>query len=689
MAFEKMGIGAGLTFDSGKAVSNMNKAKVGFMGVQRAADNLKLAVSRVGGAFQAFNTLGLAVGGSLIYTFTRIVSEGIKFNKEMENAKIAVATLIAVAKGINIDQAMREAGDAADRLLIISAQTAGEMSDLMDIFKNIGGPMVKAGKPMNEILKLTGDTANAAFALGRSYMYMGQSIGKLQMGLFPAGLDLIPIMKSYGLIAADMDQGQWRDLGSVKRAQILTAAMEKLGVASANIQNSWEGVTSTFRSLRRVIQGAFAEGFMIEAKKHLIGINGILFKNLDVIKATAKEWGEKVVKGIMFTIEHVKKLREEFGLFLGQVKSVGIFLAHNASRVEGILNRFGLSMKPIVDFASKFGVQIGGWIVVLSPLVPIFGFIIGKFTAIFGIVTAIGPAIAFLLSPIGLIAAAIGAIFALDSAGFIQTFKSIKPIIERIGSRLINIVKAVLPGIKVFLKAVGGLIQAILPPVLKVIDSVVFMVQRFMPILNMIFDGLGMLIDVLTPVVKFIVDEVAKVLMDVFEFIGELASEFMIVIKAIGKFIEEWIIDPIMHAISALSDFTDYFTGGKGETTDPNVLAKQLEAQGLSPSDARKKALEMTKKEGKPARPGAARPIEKPIPAKIAEKKEDKDKKIYTVPLPDKQPCIDANMTTNLNVDGRKVATATERHHTEIDDRAGYNQAPWQTRIARTQGVRT
>ena len=64
MAFESLGLGARLLFDTGRAVQEMSRASAGFMGLNRSVDRVSTGVSKMSAGFKqmTFSTAALTAG---------------------------------------------------------------------------------------------------------------------------------------------------------------------------------------------------------------------------------------------------------------------------------------------------------------------------------------------------------------------------------------------------------------------------------------------------------------------------------------------------------------------------------------------------------------------------------------------------------------------------------------------------
>ena len=249
-------------------------------GFDRAEAYTQKRAQTLGGIFKnAFSfTIGMGMFQALQRGFNAVVGETVGFNSMMEQAQIGFTTMLGSAK---------KAQAFLDEMADFAAKTPFEFPDLLDSSKR----MMAMGFAANDVLptmKAVGNTA-AGLGLGRDGMNritlaLGQMRTKAKVSgeemrqLTEAGVPVWEMLaEAMGISTKKaMELSQKGLIPADKAIKMLTDGMNKrFPDMMKNMENTWQGVTSTIKDVWRMTLGAISSG---------------LFKNLTLWLQGVRDW---------------------------------------------------------------------------------------------------------------------------------------------------------------------------------------------------------------------------------------------------------------------------------------------------------------------------------------------------------------------------------------------------------------
>lgn len=568
MAFENLGIGGVLRFEARAAVSNMGAAERAFKGVETRANQLSTSVSRIGSGLQRLNIGGniLSLAGGL--SLAGLVREGINFNKEMETAKIAIATVMAATTKTPLQENIEGAATAMDRLNVISAQTPGEIMDLVGIYQMMAGPITAAGGEMEDILELSKGTAIMAGVLKRSFADTGATMAKMQAGSAEAGNDIIIMLRSMGLLTETT--AEWREMLPEQRLKRIKEIMGTFAESGEMVGQTFDAQSSTIKSLGKIILGAFTETLFKRITQTLGGMAKSFYDNEKAVLATARAWGEKFGAAVEFVGEAVV----ETGRFMVDMFSLA---RHWIQKGTDALDRFGLAIDMQVlgklTFIATTFVAISA---AISPLLSLVGLFAGKIAAIGSILSGLVGVIAAIAVPLLIVAGIIAGIFLLfrmegESIGDtlaraadagLELWARLKavvlPIVDYLLQAFENIKntgakfwEGIQPGLANLRLAIVGIINLIftivdmlVPIIGKIIVGITKVIEALRPGLTIIFNLVARIVRVIVDALSVIVPKVIAILGPIIDVLLKIAVKLGEVFSKIWQFLE-----PVISAI--------------------------------------------------------------------------------------------------------------------------------------------
>lgn len=343
-------------------------------------------------------------------------------------------------------------------------------------------------------------------------------------------------------------------------------------------------------------------------------------------------------------------------------------------------------------------------------LKPIFDLAAKTFARVLDVV---GPVLAKVIAAVLPMFRALMKIRMAIQLGLVQAFVALKPAIEIVIGLFMLI-------LEIAMWAVGKIAWAVENIMVPVIEGAAWVLNKIIDVLIAIVDG-----------VMWVVDVVRGVFAAAWNFLGD-------VVKTIGGVINDYIVEPIKRVIGMLSDAVGWIGDTVGAVG--SAVAGAANAVGTAASDAASygvsklgdavgflgQTLGLVEKEQKNGETWSQMMWKMGMSAEEYEMRVNSlkatlfalrdvavatynslkgiatatlgafsgpsvENQITTTNITDKRQeiAVQVGVTnkTDLCIDGRKVASATQRHETEIMERSGFSNTPWQTRRAQVSGV--
>lgn len=258
-------------------VDKAHTVSVRASGVNNLIHQLALASA----AFYGIKGVMNAIQGS----FDAIIGSGLEYQKQIENARIGIASIYASMTQINgtkttFEQGLGIANEVVDKLQQVAAVTAATPKDLLTTFQGLAGPGLGAGMTTDELIKFTTTGVNAAKAMMLPPTQFIQELRDLvQGGIQPASST---IATALGLRDSDIKAMKSSADGLFK------SLMEKMEGFSEGASMYTETITGKMELLKQAFVRASAEftsTFEVEIKSALDGISS-LFADIDTKAGT-------------------------------------------------------------------------------------------------------------------------------------------------------------------------------------------------------------------------------------------------------------------------------------------------------------------------------------------------------------------------------------------------------------------
>lgn len=276
--------------NTGQAQTQLSKLERVIQYVDRAhtvsvrasgVNNLIHQLALVSAAFYGIKGVMNTIQGS----FDAIIGSGLEYQKQIENARIGIASIYASMTQINgtkttFEQGLGIANEVVDKLQQVAAVTAATPKDLLTTFQGLAGPGLGAGMTTDELIKFTTTGVNAAKAMMLPPTQFIQELRDLvQGGIQPASST---IATALGLRDSDIKAMKNSADGLFK------SLMEKMEGFSEGAGMYTETITGKMELLKQAFVRASAEftsTFEVEIKSALDGISS-LFADIDTKAGT-------------------------------------------------------------------------------------------------------------------------------------------------------------------------------------------------------------------------------------------------------------------------------------------------------------------------------------------------------------------------------------------------------------------
>jgi tape measure domain-containing protein len=285
------------------------------------------------GAFSV--ALGIGVFEAVKMGFQTIASTAIDFNAQMEQARIGFTTMLGSAERAEVF--LRDMADFA-------AKTPFEFPELLDASKR----MLAYGFAAGDVLPIMEAVGNASAAVGlgteginRIILALGQMRAKGKVSaeemrqLTETGIPAWEILaEAMNKTTAEiMDMQQKGLIPAHEAIQILIEGMNKrFPNMMKNMENTWEGVTSTIKDIWQMTIGKLTEN---------------LFEGL-------KTW----LQGVRDWMSDFYDTFQQFGLQAALTKSFGPEIAALVSILSAVMRGFGTIVRAVTGFITQYGKQI-------------------------------------------------------------------------------------------------------------------------------------------------------------------------------------------------------------------------------------------------------------------------------------------------------------------------------------------
>lgn len=312
-----------------------------------------------GGAYVGINAISGAISG--------MTRDAFAFEQEMQGMQIGIAQLMTNVEGITFAEAMTGAQEVSDQLQLLAVDSSATTAQLTSIYQGIYGPIRRAGASMEDLLTLTGNSANAAAALGIDYAQASRDISGMARGT--AGMDnrTFSMLTSMGLITESAQE--FNRLNPAERLARLQSAFAGFAEGGSVMGATIAGQVSTLTDAYQLLRRAFYAPIFARLTESLASVNNAIKNNFGQIRDALTRMGTSVGAILTPAFDFVGKriiwVANHFDQVTRRIYQVG-------NRMADVVRQIRQSVPQIMRAARLFGElaaarQILGTAAALAP----------------------------------------------------------------------------------------------------------------------------------------------------------------------------------------------------------------------------------------------------------------------------------------------------------------------------------
>lgn len=229
--------------------SSLDKATSGFDKLQSSAHSFNGVLdSIIGGMWHLGVAAAEGIGAAVVGGFGLALHESIKFNEQMENSQVGIATMANAAEGLNgfldpkeaFGNQYRLAGDVIKQMRQDAMKLPGTFADLQRIMTDISGPGENIGMGQANIEKMSAEAMSAAAAMNLPFKQVGMQIGEMLSGSARITNRTFRGLNT-GYSAKDFNK-----LSATDRRHVTEDALGKMQAGKETAMGSWSTISSNF-----------------------------------------------------------------------------------------------------------------------------------------------------------------------------------------------------------------------------------------------------------------------------------------------------------------------------------------------------------------------------------------------------------------------------------------------------------
>lgn len=272
-------------------------------------------------AARATALAGVALAGVGAYLGGRLVKSGIEFNSTMEDSRLKIASMLALARHSSLSTELGTADGLVANLQRRAATLPGTTSEYIAMLGMIAQPLTDAKLGLGDLEDLTVQSVVAAKALGIQWEVAARDVDQAVRGQFHS---VDPFSgKVLGSIGYKGEEGRSRfnQLSQQKRAlEIKRALMQpQFTELGAEQGKSFSGRLSTLQDTWEQFKGAMTKPLFRVLGEQIVQANAWLAENKAKVDAAAEAIGGALVSafgalktGVLFAVDAYHVLHDAF-----------------------------------------------------------------------------------------------------------------------------------------------------------------------------------------------------------------------------------------------------------------------------------------------------------------------------------------------------------------------------------------
>lgn len=300
--------------------SGGEKAKASITGIGSSAKEAEKQLNGLYSGMKSLALVGLGIGAVAYKATSWLVG----MNKEVENTKIGLATMINMNLGGSFESAEKKADSLFKGLKEDAKKLPGTTKDFTEMAQGIASGVLGSGGTLSTLRTMTGQAVTAGKIFSIESGEVARDVQQAMMGTLGAKDKFSRLL----LTGIGVDYQKFNKLTQTKRLETYQRALAQPSLASGmkKYENSWEGVSSTFESNITDVFKSASKPLTLAIGNELKKWNEWLDKNPGKIA----EFGQKFTDALMTGFEYAKKIGES-------LLSAGSWISENKSLLLAFL----------------------------------------------------------------------------------------------------------------------------------------------------------------------------------------------------------------------------------------------------------------------------------------------------------------------------------------------------------------
>lgn len=281
----------------------------------------------------------------------------IDFNKEVENAKISLSTMLRGNYGVDWDTATKGANGLYAEFQRFSQLTPVTTQEMLEFGRGVAVATAQAGGGIKDITNITEQGVVAAKALGMESNYASLELTEMLMGNVSRRMRFAQQILGF----ARMDEKEFKKLSAGERMSVVERVLNSPAMRNATtaFSTSFSGVVSTMEDKLQILGGKIGLPLFKAVTAEVTHWNAWLDKNQEKVEQFAHTVSEGLVtafRGVKDAFAFVYDHSETF-ITIGKIWAaikIGGMLGNGVSGMFGGLGLAGLG-KNVTGFGGAMG----------------------------------------------------------------------------------------------------------------------------------------------------------------------------------------------------------------------------------------------------------------------------------------------------------------------------------------------
>lgn len=364
----------------GKFKSEMSSAAGGVKQFASGVGGVASQVASLGASAVAMAAKVAAIGGGVISAVGGVAAVAVGRNLSMlEDKSIQLGAVMAAATGTPFESMRAKSNELFAQFRKDAITSAGETQDFVGVASNLAGPLLGAGRSMEDLHKITQGVIATAPALGTSFTQAGTDVMRMFQGSAGAELPFFKALQSIPELGIKSAEA-FNKMDVQKRIEVTEKALRNPAfLAAANAMgDTFTGLSSTVQDQLKTMGGAIGGPIFTQVKHGMKALTDLFMPKLDAgsafmqslsrmgtdVTASLSRMGSRW--GAIFDRpgDMIDRMADglERGVFatMGRIEQVSVYLSDHWSQIKDGAHEFGVKLEHAYDTAKQIVTALGG-----------------------------------------------------------------------------------------------------------------------------------------------------------------------------------------------------------------------------------------------------------------------------------------------------------------------------------------